>query len=272
MALSAARVQTTRLGDSAVIDLLKVPMKASTIGYQGGMACINAGYAAPATAALGLLVVGRFERTYDNSAGAAGAVNAEIRRGTFKWGNSGSTDLIAQADVGKLCYAVDDATVALTDANGTRSVAGRILGVETDGVWVEMGGAGAEAAAGLEEAGEVRSIISIPVTLTSIVDGQLVGAFTPGFAGRIIKTQFITTTVASTASKLSTLQPRITGVATTGGAVALTTAGCNALGEVTAGTAITALNTFGAADTIDVQASATTAFIEGAGVLLISLG
>src|SRR4051812_47452721 len=116
-ALSAARL-TTRLGDSAIPDLLKVPMKASTIAYAGGMAVLDAGYASPATAALAKRVVGRFEKTYDNSAGAAGAIVAQIRQGCFKWANSSSTDAITQAHVGKLAYAVDDQTVALTDNNG----------------------------------------------------------------------------------------------------------------------------------------------------------
>lgn len=139
-ALSANRAQTTRLGDNAVPDLLAIPMKASTHAYQGGLACIDAGYAAPARAATTLLVVGRFEKEYDNSAGSNAAITAEVRQGVFKWNNSTSGDLIAQADVGKVCYALDDATVAKTDGSGARSIAGRIVSIDPDGgVWVLSG-------------------------------------------------------------------------------------------------------------------------------------
>jgi hypothetical protein len=139
-ALTAARAHTPRLGDSAFIDLWKLPVKASTKIWAGSLVVIDAGYAAPATTALGKIVVGRAEQTVDNSSGSAGAKVIEVRRGTFKWNNSASGDLIAQADVGKICYAVDDQTVAKTDATGTRSPAGIIMQVESDGVLVESTG------------------------------------------------------------------------------------------------------------------------------------
>lgn len=56
------------------------------------------------------------------------------RRLAFKWANDGS---ITQAHLMKTAYIVDDQTVAATDGSGTRSPAGRILGIEADGVWVE---------------------------------------------------------------------------------------------------------------------------------------
>ena len=133
-ALAAARNTKQRTGDIA-----DYPVKASTTCYQGGIAVLNAGYAAPATAATGLIAIGRFEETADNSAGAAGAISARVQKGIFLFANSASTDLIAQAEVGAACYLVDDATVAKTDGTGTRSRAGHIVAVETAGVWVQIG-------------------------------------------------------------------------------------------------------------------------------------
>lgn len=115
------------------------PVAASVLCYAGGMACIDGnGRTKPAVTATGLYGCGRFEAEADNSSGAAGAINARVREGVFRWGNSAAGDAIAIADRGKPCYMVDDQTVALTDGGGTRSPAGRIEDVDSDGVWVAM--------------------------------------------------------------------------------------------------------------------------------------
>lgn len=120
-------------------DIYLFPVATGVKCYMGGIAVLNAtGYAKPAVTATGLITVGRFEETVDNTSGADGAVNVNIRRGIFKYSNSASTDAITKAQIGDLCYLVDDATVAKTDATGTRSGAGYIVDVESDGVWVEM--------------------------------------------------------------------------------------------------------------------------------------
>lgn len=133
-ALTSARNTLERAG--AVVGY---PVKASVKPIQGGIAVLSAGYAAPGTTATGLIAVGRFEETVDNTAGANGDVSVQIKRGTFKFGNSSAGDLIAQADVGADCYIVDDQTVAKTSATNTRSVAGKIIAVDADGVWVKIG-------------------------------------------------------------------------------------------------------------------------------------
>lgn len=137
-ALTAERPQTTRLGDATRPPLWKLPVKANTKIWAGSLIVVDAGYAAPGRTATGLIVAGRAEQTSDNTGGAAGAKIVEARRGVFKFNNSSSGDAIAQADVGKICYIVDDQTVALTDATGTRSRAGMIYQVESDGVLVQI--------------------------------------------------------------------------------------------------------------------------------------
>lgn len=133
-ALSAARPTQEMLGP-----LLGVPVKGSTVCYAGGLAVSNAGYAAPGTTATGLVALGRFEATADNSTGADGAISVNIKPGTFKFANSASADAIAQAQVGSDCYIVDDQTVAKTSGTSTRSVAGKVVAVDADGVWVKIG-------------------------------------------------------------------------------------------------------------------------------------
>lgn len=134
-ALSIPRNTLERMGDVSGF-----PVKASIKCIQGGIAVLNGGYAAPATTATGLVALGRFEETIDNTGGADGAVTVHVKRGTFKFANSASADLIAQADVGAVCYLVDDQTVAKTSGTSTRSVAGKVVAVDADGVWVSFPG------------------------------------------------------------------------------------------------------------------------------------
>lgn len=132
MPLNAARNTKERAGD-----VLDIPVKANTTCHQGGLAVIDAGYAAPGRAATTLIAAGRFEESV--SAVAAGDATARIKRGVFKFANSSAADLIAQADVGADCYIVDDAQVAKTNGANTRSRAGKIVAVDADGVWVQIG-------------------------------------------------------------------------------------------------------------------------------------
>ncbi len=97
------------------------------------------GYAAKGSTATTLSVVGIARETVDNTAGAAGDLAVPVDRdGWFRVANSAAGDLIALKDVGKVCYLVDDQTVALTDGGATRSVAGRIRDVDAQGVWIEF--------------------------------------------------------------------------------------------------------------------------------------
>ena len=92
-----------------------------------------------AFAATTLIAFGRAEETVDNAAGAAGDLNVKVRTGVFKWANSSAGDLIANTEIGDTAYIVDDQTVAKTNGGATRSRAGKVVFVESDGVWVQMG-------------------------------------------------------------------------------------------------------------------------------------
>ncbi len=115
------------------------PVAAATKIYGGSIVCINAsGLATKGATSTTLKAVGIADASADNSAGAASAIRVKVRRGCFKLANSASTDQITLADIGADAYIVDDQTVAKTSGSSTRSVAGVIRDVESDGVWIEF--------------------------------------------------------------------------------------------------------------------------------------
>lgn len=114
-------------------------------------------------------------------------------------------------------------------------------------------------------------VVSIPIKLAKVANGDVLTNYTPGFAGKITRVAFAITDPATTASKATTLNLEIGTTNLTGGVIALTSANSTPLGAVIAGTSITGANTFTASSTISVEASSTTAFAEGEGVLLITI-
>lgn len=135
MALSADRNTPRRTGQ-----VYSRPVAAGVTIYGGALVVLNAaGYAEPGVTSTTVTADGRAEYGVNNAAGAAGAVNVDVRPGIYRYANSAGGDAIAQANVGANCYVVDDQTVALTNGGGTRSVAGRIVDVDSVGVWVLIG-------------------------------------------------------------------------------------------------------------------------------------
>lgn len=113
------------------------PVAAATRIFAGALVMRDAaGRITKGAVALNCVGVGRAEDAADNSAGAAGAITCRYRPGVFSFANSAAGDLIAQADIGKPCFIVDDQTVAKTDGGATRSRAGIVESVDAQGVWV----------------------------------------------------------------------------------------------------------------------------------------
>lgn len=133
MALTADR--NTPLKDG---ELVVVPVAANAKIFAGALVAANStGFAAPGSVATTLTYLGRAEEFVDNTGGANGDKTVQVRRRkAFKFKNY-ATDLIVQADLGKVCYIVDDETVAKTNGGATRSAAGAVIGIETDGVWIQ---------------------------------------------------------------------------------------------------------------------------------------
>lgn len=131
---------------------------------QGGIVVIDSsGYATPATAAPGLICLGIANSRFvggqtatsgaiptagvdDNTTGANAAIRTRVLTGTFKVDNGATTDAVLITDVGNDCFLLDDHTVARTDKGNTLSRAGKIVDVDSDGVWVCFGHALAGAA------------------------------------------------------------------------------------------------------------------------------
>jgi len=118
--------------------ILAVALAAGVSVLAGTIAVANAdGFGEMATLADDLTYLGRFEESVDNSAGDDGEKTALVRRKkAFCWANHGA-DAVTQASLGKPCYIVDNQTVAKTSGTGTRSVAGIVLAIDSEGVWVE---------------------------------------------------------------------------------------------------------------------------------------
>lgn len=133
-ALAHGRLTPRREGDYR-----EGPVGPATTIFTGAMLMRNAsGYLVEGQTATGLVGVGVAETIADNATGAAGDLTTRYRSGVYRMENSASTDEITAADLGKLCYAVDDQTVAKTDGSSTRSPAGVVDAVDTLGVWVRF--------------------------------------------------------------------------------------------------------------------------------------
>lgn len=108
----------------------------STQFFKGGMLVLDQadGKVKKGTTATGRIALGRCEENV--LTGVSNTRTVKAKSGIFKWGNSAAADAIAADDIGKDCFIVDDQTVALTDGTGTRSKAGTVVAVDSDGVWV----------------------------------------------------------------------------------------------------------------------------------------
>jgi hypothetical protein len=117
----------------------RYPVAASVVVYKGALVMLDAaGNATPGAAATGQIAAGLAIQHADNAAGSPGAVHVTVEKGVFRFANSAAADEIFQADVGGDCFIVDDQTVAKTNGSSSRSVAGKIMAVDSLGVWVRI--------------------------------------------------------------------------------------------------------------------------------------
>lgn len=115
---------------------IEYPVAAVKI-YAGSMVCTNAaGYAAPAADTVNFKLVGVALEQVDNSAGQAGDKTIRVRRaGVFEFKASS----IAQSDVGKQMYVVDDETFDETNP-GQGVIAGVLVKyVSATRGWLDIG-------------------------------------------------------------------------------------------------------------------------------------
>lgn len=123
--------------------LFPVALAASAIVLQGTFAVVGANGFALASAAVGganQLCIGMWSEDAENTGANGAAVGLVCRNKQFLVANS-ATDAVTQAELGSHIYIEDNQTVAKTDGTGTRSVAGRFMGFDTEyttHVWVEI--------------------------------------------------------------------------------------------------------------------------------------
>ncbi len=117
--------------------LVRLPIAASTKILAGTLVGPNSsGYIVDASSGavriLGI-AAGQFGgmEDVDNSAGANGALSVTIKIGSFALAMGTGADVIANTNAGQPVYAIDNATVGLTDGAGARPYAGYVLSVET---------------------------------------------------------------------------------------------------------------------------------------------
>ena len=103
--------------------------------YAGAIVAVNAsGFAVQAGDVAGESVIGRCEHGKNNSGFAYAATNlVTIQRGVFEWDNAGD---VTAADIGKIAYVTDSQTVNKT-GGGNNVIAGEIVDVDANGVWVD---------------------------------------------------------------------------------------------------------------------------------------
>lgn len=240
--------------------------------FAGGIAVLDAsGNIKPGVTATGLICVGRFEEYVDNTNGQAGDVTATAKRGIFRFGNSLAGDAITAAQIGDVCYIVDDQAVAKTSGGATRSVAGIIDDVDSSGVWVRMGLESYVSPAGGLLAANNLSDLNTPATARTNLGGgankvclpmgpvSLVGADTKVLrivspvAGDIAAIRTVLNGALTTGD--ATLTGKIGAAAITTGVVTITQAG-SAAGDVDSA-APTAAKTVAVGEVISVTVGGT---------------
>jgi len=97
--------------------------------YAGALVSIDSsGEAVAASDTASTSCVGRAETS------AAAGETVTIKRGVFQYENG---DTFVKADIGLLTYVSDDQTVARVATTTNDIVAGRLIDVDSDGVWID---------------------------------------------------------------------------------------------------------------------------------------
>lgn len=116
--------------------------------------------------------------------------------------------------------------------------------------------------------------ISFPIQLDAMTTAaaDLLTNYVVGYGFKILSVSFVTTTIGAGAGGSQVLNLEIGTTNVTGGVTTITLAGTDTLGELTAGTAVTAANVGTPTDTLSVEVAAGgTVFTAGAGILLVKI-
>lgn len=193
-------------GDRVVPKLYDLAVKAAAKIYSGALVCLDStGYAIPASEARGQQPMGVAQQTRDNTNGSSGDLVVRVLAGVFKFVNG---DSIAITELGKTAYIVDDQTVSKADGSGLRSVAGPIIRVESDGVYVMVGltaavplgiqtGGGTLVAGTLTVTGARLTTTSVILVTRKTMGGSAIGTdlIAPSASRNVSASTFVVTSV-----------------------------------------------------------------------------
>jgi len=199
-ALSASRNTPSRTGAK-----IQLTIASNVVIYAGSLVCVDSsGLANPAADTSGFAVIGMAEQTVDNRTAVYVATKKiAVSRGVFRWANA---DVIAAADIGKIVYVTDDATVNKT-GGGQNIIAGSVVDVDDDGVWVDtakVGPSGAATPSSLSVSGVSTFTGVATFTAESVHNGGIDADYitTDAAAGIDSKTAGTLVVGASTATKV----------------------------------------------------------------------
>ena len=197
--------------------------------YKGSMVFLTAaGYATP-TAAAGLALRG-IAQEYVANAGASGSVKVKSMAGVFEFANSATTDEITIADVEKLCYVVDNQTVAKTDGGNSRAVAGIVKSLSPGGrVRVEVG------SRAISPSGDDLFALSFEGISSKGSDGEVVRWVAP-FACRLVKFYTVLNGALATADATVQAKKGASNIGSTTTGLATITQSGSAAGDVDSAT------------------------------------
>ena len=119
-ALEAARATIQLNGSGPLPEEISYPVAADAICFAGGIAVLDAGYVKPGEADTGLIAVGIFQKSVDNTDGDDGDLTVPVRAGIFVLENATAGDACAQTEAGTDIYILDDQTVTKTDTGHSK--------------------------------------------------------------------------------------------------------------------------------------------------------
>lgn len=120
-----------RLGEPIAVG--RGPAASSVTFYTGSIVMTNAaGYNTVGAAATGQFARG-ICTTGKVSPASNGAVEVGWEEGDFELESGTAADALTVANVGDTVYIIDDNTVGATDGTGTRSAAGKLVGISPNG-------------------------------------------------------------------------------------------------------------------------------------------
>lgn len=126
---------------SRELGLAVVLLAAASVALEGSLCFVSATGYGSSTIGANQTVLGVWDTSADNSAGAAGATYAMVRRNRqFLMFNDTATPVV-QADLGKDLYAVDNQTVSSSSNSSARPKVGRFMGFDKEQptmIWVEI--------------------------------------------------------------------------------------------------------------------------------------